>query len=145
MGRARPALPDVRLEGVVTERLTSAQVQRALAARRSRRHEDALAKKIADSDLPAPVREYRFHAGRRWRFDFAWPEYQLAVEMDGGVYAAGRHTRGAGYEKDCEKGNAAQLDGWTVLHFTPKHLHGDLAVRTIAAGLLHDSEALDTS
>jgi hypothetical protein len=31
--------------------------------------------------LPDPVEEYRFAPPRRWRFDLAWPERMLAVEV----------------------------------------------------------------
>jgi hypothetical protein len=40
--------------------------------------------------------EHRFHPVRRWRFDAAFPARKVAVELDGGIFAAGRHTRGAG-------------------------------------------------
>lgn len=65
-----------------------------------------------------PEREYRFHPKRRWRFDFAFPDTKLAVEVEGGTWANGRHTRGAGYEKDLEKYNAAVLMGWRVLRYS---------------------------
>ena len=68
--------------------------------------------------LPEPVTEYRFHATRRWRFDYAWPNWHVALEVDGGTWVAGRHSRGAGYERDCEKLNTATLLGWRVLRFT---------------------------
>ena len=69
--------------------------------------------------LPKPVAEYRFHPVRKWRFDYAWLQHKVAVEIDGGVWTGGRHTRGAGFIKDQEKRNAAVLAGWKVLHFTP--------------------------
>lgn len=65
-------------------------------------------------NLPLPVPEFRFHSERRWRFDWAWVEARVALEVDGGVYTSGRHTRGAGYERDCEKLAEAALLGWTV-------------------------------
>ena len=68
--------------------------------------------------MPEPQREYKFHPTRRWRFDFAWPEKKVAVEIEGGVYIDGRHTRGKGYERDLEKYNAAVTDGWKVFRFT---------------------------
>ena len=39
-------------------------------------------------------REYKFHKTRKWRFDFAYPDIQLAVEIDGGQWRAGggRHN-----------------------------------------------------
>jgi very-short-patch-repair endonuclease len=63
-------------------------------------------------------REYRFAPPRRWRADFAVPDRMLLVEVEGGVYANGRHTRGAGYEADLVKYNAAALSGWTVLRYS---------------------------
>lgn len=76
--------------------------------------------------MPEPVREYRFHPARRWRFDFAWPEQRVAVEIEGGAWVQGRHTRGAGYTNDCEKYNSAMLEGWRVLRFTGDMLKGNL-------------------
>ena len=68
------------------------------------------------------VEEYRFHPSRRWRFDFAHPGLLLAIEVDGSVWVAGRHTRGAGFIKDCEKINEAQMMGWKVLRYTPQQM-----------------------
>ncbi|MDX9896341.1 MAG: hypothetical protein RBS34_12885 [Desulfofustis sp.] len=65
--------------------------------------------------LPQPEKEYRFHPQRKYRFDLAWPGYRLAVEVDGGAYTGGRHTRGPGFRKDCEKLNEAILLGWRVM------------------------------
>jgi len=62
--------------------------------------------------------EYKFHPKRRWRFDFAFPLIKIAVEIEGGVWSGGRHTRGAGFIKDMEKYNAAVLLGWRVLRYS---------------------------
>lgn len=70
--------------------------------------------------LPPPQTEYRFHPTRRWRFDLAWPEAKVAVELDGGVWTRGRHVRAKGYEADLEKINAAIERGWVVLRYTPQ-------------------------
>lgn len=75
--------------------------------------------------LPQPLREYRFSPKRRFRFDLAWPKNKLAVEIDGGVWSGGRHTRGAGFERDAEKLNLAISLGWKVLRFTPQQLDRD--------------------
>jgi very-short-patch-repair endonuclease len=61
--------------------------------------------------------EYKFHPKRKWRFDFADPANKIAVEIDGGVFAGGRHTRGMGFKRDCEKINAATVLGWRVLRY----------------------------
>jgi len=65
------------------------------------------------------VQEYMFHPERRWRFDYAWPENKVAMEVEGGAWVRGRHTRGAGFVKDMEKYNAAASLGWRVFRFTP--------------------------
>ena len=66
------------------------------------------------------VKEYQFDAKRKWRFDRAVPSRMVAVELEGGVYSGGRHVRGGGFEKDCEKYNAAALAGWKVGRFTAR-------------------------
>lgn len=73
-------------------------------------------------ELPPPIREHRFHPTRKWRFDFCWPGERIAVEVDGGTWVAGRHNRGSGFEKDCDKLNAATILGWRHVRFTAKHL-----------------------
>ena len=59
-------------------------------------------------------REYRFDKERRWRFDFAWPEKLVALEVEGGAWIGGRHNRAAGFQADVEKYNAAAAGGWRV-------------------------------
>jgi hypothetical protein len=73
--------------------------------------------------LPVPEREYKFHHTRKWRFDFAFVEKKLAVEIEGGIYISGRHTRCTGFMKDLEKYNAAALLGWRLLRYTPQHVN----------------------
>jgi len=67
--------------------------------------------------IPEPLREYKFHETRKWRFDFCWPDIKVAVELEGGVFSGGRHTRGMGFVADCEKYNQAALLGWRVFRF----------------------------
>lgn len=83
--------------------------------------------------LPAPVVEYRFAPPRRWRFDYCWPVEKLALEVDGGGWINGRHSRGSGIEKDCEKLNAAAALGYRVLRVTPKMVADGRALAAIAA------------
>lgn len=72
---------------------------------------------IRAAGLAEPVCEHRFLPGRRFRLDFAWPEQRLGVEVHGGVWTHGRHTRGAGFARDREKMNYAVMAGWRVLEF----------------------------
>lgn len=85
--------------------------------------------------LPAPVLEYRFHPTRKWRFDLAWPQQLLAVEIDGGVFSGGRHSRGAGYRADCEKFAEAAILGWRVIRVLPEHVKKGQALAWIERAL----------
>lgn len=64
------------------------------------------------------IPEHKFHDKRKWRFDFADVKNKIAVEIEGGVWSNGRHTRGSGFIADCEKYNEAVLLGWRVFRFT---------------------------
>lgn len=97
--------------------------------------EEALALQIRLARLPPPVRELAFAKPRRWRFDYAWPDLRLALEVDGGTWSNGRHTRAAGFERDCEKLNAAAALGWRVLRVTGAMIHDGRALMAIAAAL----------
>lgn len=78
---------------------------------------------IAGDRTRRPVREYQFAENRGWRFDFAWPDLKVAVEVEGGVWSQGRHTRGQGFIDDCEKYSAAAEFGWLVLRYTERDLN----------------------
>lgn len=93
--------------------------------------EDFFALQLRALKLPEPVREHRFHEKRKWRIDFAWPDQMLAVEIEGGVWTNGRHTRGSGFEADCEKYNCLSEMGWQLLRFTPRYLRSGEAIEQV--------------
>ena len=97
--------------------------------------EETLLLQIRASKLPEPVRECRFHETRRWRADFAWPEQKLLVEVEGGHWTGGRHTRGSGFDADCEKYAEAVLDGWRVIRVTGTHIRNAQAIDWIRRAL----------
>lgn len=95
--------------------------------------------------IDRPHREYQFLENRRYRIDYAWPDYKLAVEIEGGfrsgevvrchicesvvhrlcsdgvyrvVRQGGAHV-GSRYESDLEKYNALAAAGWTLLRYLP--------------------------
>lgn len=92
--------------------------------------------------LPAPIREHRFHPVRRWRFDYAWPEQRVALEVEGGVWTGGRHTRGAGFVKDMEKLNAATVAGWRVVRVVPGKLCSSATVGMLESLLVAERKSL---
>jgi len=75
--------------------------------------------------LPKPVSEFKFHPERRWRFDYAYPEKKIAIEIEGGIFTNGRHVRGKGFLNDLEKYNNAALLGWKLLRYTPSNIDYD--------------------
>ena len=63
------------------------------------------------------VKEHKCIPGRRFRFDYAWPEFLQLVEIQGFGYG---HQSVVALVKDCEKARLATLEGWTVMSFTTK-------------------------
>lgn len=101
--------------------------------------------------LEAPVEDFKFHPSRKWKFDYCWlpepsgdtvscrccgselmcpacespplaPPVRLAVEIQGGTYMQGKHSRGAGQKNDFEKINEAQRLGWRVILLDSSHI-----------------------
>ena len=72
--------------------------------------------------IETPIAEFRFAPPRRFRFDYYWADKKVAVEINGGIWSQGRHTRGFGYLSDMEKLNLAQRMGIRVFQFTPQQL-----------------------
>jgi very-short-patch-repair endonuclease len=75
-------------------------------------------------------RELMLIPGRRFRFDFLITGTDLIVEVEGGTWSGGRHTRPAGFKKDCEKYNLALQHGYRVLRYTTDMVNkGDAATQ----------------
>lgn len=90
---------------------------------------------IKQEKLPAPALEVRFHPIRKWRFDLGWPEKKVALEVHGGVWQQGRHTRGGGFEGDREKMNEAQLLGWKILEYSTGQIRDGLYILDLKRAL----------
>lgn len=97
--------------------------------------EDQLCVHVQLARLPLPHREFRFAPPRRWRWDLCWPERLLAVEVDGGSWVQGRHSRGKGMRADCEKQNAGVLLGWSILHVTSDMVRDGSALNVVEQAL----------
>jgi very-short-patch-repair endonuclease len=71
-----------------------------------------------------PTPEYQFDDVRKWRFDFAWPEVHIAIEIEGGIskYKPGRHMHAQGYQHDLDKYNAGTSYGWRIFRFSSKDI-----------------------
>ena len=97
--------------------------------------ESELANHMRLAGVPEPMTEYRFDPKRRWRADFAWPDRMLLVEVEGAHWVGGRHTRGSGFDNDCEKYNEAALGGWSVIRVTSTHIKSGEAVAWVERAL----------
>ncbi|MDC5111990.1 endonuclease domain-containing protein [Acinetobacter baumannii] len=75
--------------------------------------------------------EYKFHPERKWRADFLITGTKILIEVEGGIWSGGRHTRGKGYIGDMEKYNSAAMMGFTVLRFSTEQVKAGLAIKQI--------------
>lgn len=78
--------------------------------------------------IQEPVAEFRFAPPRKWRFDWCWPDKKIALEIEGGVWTSGRHSRGGvGFLKDMTKYNMAGKLGWRIFRCTPDEFKKGIA------------------
>jgi very-short-patch-repair endonuclease len=80
---------------------------------------------------PALTKEVTFYPGRRFRFDYAHMATKVGIELDGGIFIRGRHSRGMGQAKDAEKGRLAWEKDWDCIHFTTACLTSENVLRAI--------------
>jgi len=80
-------------------------------------------------------REHRFHESRMWRLDFWFAGAKLAVEIDGGGWVGGRHSRGTGIENDCEKASHIAMAGHRLMRVTPGQIKRGEALKWILVAL----------
>jgi len=72
--------------------------------------------------LPEPEVEFRFHPKRKWKFDFAFPQQRVALEVEGGIFTHGAHGAISGVLRDIQKYNAAATMGWLMLRCLPVNI-----------------------
>ena len=102
------------------------------------RGEIQLAQQIELVGLPVPEREYVFarDLGRRWRFDFCWPDRLLAVEVNGAVFKRySRHQHGKWAWNDWRKLAVAALMGYAVLQVATEDVESGFAINLIEHAL----------
>ena len=80
-------------------------------------------------------REYEFAAPRKYRADFHIPALNLLIEVEGGIWNDGAHTRGKHFESDAAKYNLATKLGFSLLRYTTQMVERGDAIRDIM-GLL---------
>ena len=82
-------------------------------------------------NIPAPIPEYQFLVNRKFRIDYAWPEYLVGMEIEGGIYSGGRHITPKGFINDMEKYNLMNEHGWNLLRYAPKKIDYLQILKTI--------------
>ena len=75
--------------------------------------------------MPAPDKEFKFCASRKFRIDYSWIDVKLALEIEGGAWIGGRHTRGKGFINDMVKYNLLTEMGWCLLRYIPNKVDYD--------------------
>lgn len=111
------------------------KIVKAMRGSKKSRHEDSLEQELTARGFPMHARDYRFakEIGRQWRFDFAFLQLKIAIEVEGLVVrriggqmvSMGRHANVAGFREDCLKYAWAAVLGWTVLRFEQSQVKGD--------------------
>ena len=89
--------------------------------------------------LPTPVTEHVCHPTRKWKFDAAYVQEKIAIEIEGGTGwkrdVPSRHLTPSGFAGDVERYNAAAILGWCVIRLTPAMLRDGTAIETIKRSL----------
>lgn len=70
--------------------------------------------------------------GRKWRADFVHRSTKTMIEIEGGAWTGGRHTRGTGFTEDATKYLRAWELGWGVVRLTEKQITEQDVRRIIA-------------
>lgn len=143
MSRRAVSLADlpacVRAKIAPKRRVSKNAVLKQLRAVSQASKRDAFFAMLRNNRLPVPAAEHRFHDKRMWRFDYAWPAQKIALEVEGGIWTQGRHTRGKGVLADMLKYNAAAVLGWRLLRCTPDQLDG-LGIQEALRKVLKNSQ-----
>jgi very-short-patch-repair endonuclease len=134
----------------MTERLTLEEYRKSMGLleatdpkptkRRDTRWRDELKRQIDQHPripLGGFLEEFKFHQDRRWRFDFAFIDHKLAVEVEGivGGSEKSRHTTWTGYTADCIKYSEAAVLGWRLIRVTQEMIKSGMAIELIERAL----------
>ena len=111
-------------------------------------------KKIKEAGLPLPnvnddwgdgMKLHNPKTGRDWRIDYAWTYKKICVEYQGGIamtYSGHKNIRGQ--NRDWQKINALQLDGWIVICVNAILVRNGVAIEQIVQAFeLRSKDARD--
>lgn len=115
--RKRPRAAKSSIERTPLE-IATAKVKRETNQARQAARRSRLCRALLDRGVRLPEFEHEFYGektARPWKFDLAYPDVRLAIEIDGAVFSGGRHVRGDG---DRIKYAQAAAYGWRVIPFS---------------------------
>ena len=96
---------------------------------------------LKDAKLPVPESEFRFHPERKWRFDFAYVEQKIAIEIEGALYVKNKgHNSVTGILRDIEKYNEAAILGWKLIRIPSHEIHKAKTIDLIIRALNKENE-----
>jgi len=93
--------------------------------------EDLFAFQLDACGLGGYVREAQIIPHRKYRYDFYYPEANLCIEIQGGVWSNGAHSRPTGITRDYEKANLCVQHGFRLLQFDVKQVKSGDAVEFV--------------
>lgn len=91
--------------------------------------------RLERAGLPLGEGQCRIVPGRQFVWDRCWRNQRVAVEVQGGIWINGAHSRGSGVERDSIKQSMAAALGWRVLPITKSMIEDGTAVALIAQAL----------
>ena len=98
--------------------------------------ETLLAVQLEQAGIPFE-REFVLAPPRKYRADF-YVARDLLIEVEGGAWIGGRHSRGSGMENDCEKSALAAARGYRFMRVTPAQVDDGRALAWIRDAVAWD-------
>jgi very-short-patch-repair endonuclease len=121
------------VSGVSTrpDRPRKTELERLTAKAKSEKWQQLMAMQLAASGIKFRP-QYTWHTSRKFSADFVVGNYgNLIVEVDGGLFINGGHTRGARREYDYERDAEAMMLGFRVLRVSPRQVKQGKAIQWI--------------
>ena len=118
------------------QRRERTEAQKQLALLEAGHLEQAFVTQVRMLGLPEPEREVALSNEYAYRWDFVWPRYRLAVEINGGIWNVGGHSTGKGILRDMTKLKLATLAGYRSFQFSADAVEDGSAVNTVEKFIL---------
>jgi hypothetical protein len=91
--------------------------------------------------VPEPVGEWYPLEHREYRIDLAWPGPKVGLDVQGGLFTQGAHSRPAGIRADIERMNLIVAAGWRLFYCEPDLASIARAIMLIANSCLRSSSS----